>query len=203
MRKHYYSSLYLFERCSWIKKFVANAGCLKFIDIGCGPGTSGVALTDYLFVSNSSSIQFDYFGIDYYDSMLLAAADLMTNSLYNKCSINVFTKSISDIENCNLKNANSIIINTCYLFASPTLDIDLLANEINNLLNNYKGLPKFLLFQNTTDESKNINYKLFKNKINNHDVLLSEKTTIKYNNQRNSFYPPVHESVYFEVFKFL
>ena len=72
----------------------------------------------------------------------------------------------------------------------------------NNLLNNYKDLPRFLLFQNTIDELKNINYKQFKNKINNHEVLLSEKVTIKYNNQRNSFYPPVHESVYFEVLKF-
>lgn len=202
MRKHFYSSIYLFERCSWIKKFVASAGCLKFIDIGCGPGTSGVALTDYLFTSNNLSNQFDYIGIDYYDSMLIAAADLMTNSVYRKCTSSVFTKSISDIGNCDFNNSNSIIINTCYLFASPTLDIDLLVAEINNLLNNYKDLPRFLLFQNTTDESKNINYKQFKNKINNHEVLLSEKVTIKYNNQRNSFYPPVHESVYFEVLKF-
>jgi hypothetical protein len=202
MRKHYYSSIYLFERCSWIKKLVANDGCLKFIDIGCGPGTSGVALTDHLFTNNCLSNQFDYIGIDYYNSMLKAADDLMTNNVYNKCSTSVFTKSIGNIEKSALHNANSIIINTCYLFASPTLNIDLLAAEINNLLDDFKDLPGFLLFQNTTDDSKNINYIKFKNKIKNHEVLLSEKLTIKYNNQRNSFYPPVHESVYFEVLKF-
>ena len=202
MRKHYYSSLYLFERCSWIKKLISKEGCLKFIDVGCGPATSGIALTDYLLSIKNSKQQYDYIGVDYYDSMLTAAADFMTNSVYKECTNNDFIKSINEIKNDNFSNANSILLNTCYLFASPTLKIDLLATEINNLLNVYSSLPRFLLFQNTTDEAKNIKYELFKTKILKHDVLLSEKVTIKYNNQRNSFYPPVHESIYFEVLKF-
>lgn len=202
MRKHYYSSVYLFERCSWIKKLANNDGCLKFIDVGCGPGTSGIALTDYLLSIESLKQQFDYIGIDYYDSMLKAAEDLMTNAVYKKCNNIVFTKSISNLQSVDFNNANAILLNTCYLFASPTLNIDLLSTEINSLLATYSLLPRFLLFQNTTDESKNNNYKLFKTKIMKHEVLLSEKVTIKYNNQRNSFYPPVHESVYFEVLKF-
>jgi hypothetical protein len=82
------------------------------------------------------------------------------------------------------------------------LKIDLLATEINNLLNSNSAIPRFLLFQNTTDDAKNIKYELFKTKILKHETLLSEKVTIKYNNQRNNFYPPVHESIYFEVLKF-
>jgi hypothetical protein len=202
MRKHYYSSLYLFERCSWIKKLILNEGCLKFIDIGCGPATSGIALTDYLLSTNNSKQQFDYIGIDYYDSMLSAAADFMTNSVNKECSGNNFIKSITEINNDDFSNANSILLNTCYLFASPTLKIDLLATEINNLLNSNSAIPRFLLFQNTTDDAKNIKYELFKTKILKHETLLSEKVTIKYNNQRNNFYPPVHESIYFEVLKF-
>jgi hypothetical protein len=202
MRKHYYSSLYLFERCSWIKKLISKEGCLKFIDIGCGPATSGIALTDYLLSINNSKQKFDYIGVDYYDSMLAAAADFMTNSVYLECTNKEFIKSISEIKNEQFKNANSILLNTCYLFASPNLKIDLLANELNNLLNEYSTLPRFLLFQNTTDSAKNIMYELFKTKILKHEVLLSEKLTIKYNNQRNSFYPPVSESIYFEVLKF-
>jgi hypothetical protein len=202
MRKHYYSSIYLFERCSWIEKLTSAKGCLKFIDIGCGPGTSGVALTDYLHSIKRLKQQFDYIGVDCYDSMLEAAADLMSNSVYDKRNKTVFTKNIGNIVSGDFHEANSIILNTCYLFASPTLNIDLLATEINNLINDYSDLPRFLLFQNTTDESKNINYNLFKTKIIDHEILLSEKVTIKYNNQRNSFYPPVHESVYFEVLKF-
>jgi hypothetical protein len=202
MRKHYYSSLYLFERCSWIKKLISKEGCLKFIDVGCGPATSGIALTDYLLSIKNSKQQFDYIGVDYYESMLTAAADFMTNSVYKECTNNDFIKSITEIKKDDFSNANSILLNTCYLFASPTLKIDLLATEVNNLLNVYSSLPRFLLFQNTTDEAKNIKYELFKTKILKHDILLSEKVTIKYNNQRNSFYPPVHESIYFEVLKF-
>lgn len=77
-----------------------------------------------------------------------------------------------------------------------------MASEINGILSIYNQVPRFLLFQNTTDESKNINYSLFKSKLNQYEILLSDKVTIKYNNQRSSFYQPVHESVYFEVLKF-
>jgi len=202
MRKHYYSSLYLFERCAWIKKLISKEGCLKFIDIGCGPATSGIALTDYLLTIKNPKQQFDYIGVDYYNSMLAAASDLMTNSIFYECTNNQYINSIAEINNEKFKRANSILINTCYLFASPTLKIDLLATEINDLLNTYGSLPRFLLFQNTTVEEKNIKYELFKTKLLRHDILLSEKVTIKYNNQRNSFYPPVHESIYFEVLKF-
>lgn len=202
MRKHYYSSLYLFERCMWIKDTISKEGCLKFIDIGCGPATSGIALTDYLLSVNNAKKQFDYIGVDYYDSMLKAASDFMSNSVYKECSNNDYIKSISDINRDTFKTANSILINTCYLFASPTLKIDILASEINALLSEYSSLPRFLFFQNTTDPSKNINYELFKKRLLKREVLLSDKVTIKYNNQRNSFYPPVHESIYFEVLKF-
>jgi hypothetical protein len=202
MRKHYYSSLYLFERCSWLKKFLSKDGCLKFIDVGCGPATTGIALTDHLLTVKHENSKFDYFGVDYYKTMLVAASDFMENTVHQSCSANQFINSITDIKSENLKNANSIIINACYLFASPTLDITQLAKEINALLENYEKLPRFLLFQNTTDPLKNIKYEDFKTKIPRYDVLLSDKITVKYNNQRNSLYPPLHESVYFEVLKF-
>jgi hypothetical protein len=202
MRKHFYSTLYLLERCSWIKSLFAKEGCLKFVDIGCGPATSGVALTDYLVTTKSVKQKFDYVGIDYFESMLTAAADFMDNTEYKKCTSNIFLKNISELRKEHFASANSILVNTCYLFASPYLDIDSLASQINTVLEANGNLPRFLLFQNSTNEEKNIKYNLFKKKIIKHEILLTEKGTIKYNNQRNSFYPPVHESVYFEVLKF-
>jgi hypothetical protein len=202
MRKHYYSSLYLFERCSWIQNLINQKGCLKFIDLGCGPATSGVAMTDYLLSSSSSKQNFDYIGIDCYKSMISAALDMMDNPVYNKCTIKSFKQRLADLEEADFINVNSILINTCYLFSSPSLNVISLASEINGILSSYNQVPRFLLFQNTTDESKNINYTLFKSKLIHYEILLSDKVTIKYNNQRNSFYQPVHESVYFEVLKF-
>ena len=202
MRKHYYSSLYLFERCLWLKKIISLDGCAKFIDIGCGPATSGIALTDYLNADVLSLKQFDYFGVDSYQSMLDAASDLMTNDVYENCSYQQYVKSIKSIDINNLSNANSILLNACYLFASPSLEIDDLVMDVNTLLENYNTKPRFLFFQNTIEPNKNIKYESFKNKLIAHEVLLSEKVTIKYNNQRDSRYPPVSESVYFEVLKF-
>ena len=202
MRKHYYSSLYLFERCLWLKKIISLEGCAKFIDIGCGPATSGIALTDYLNSDELSLKQFDYFGVDSYQSMLDAASDLMTNDVYENCSCQQYVKSIKSIDVNNLSNANSILLNACYLFASPSLEIDDLVLDVNNLLEINKTKPRFLFFQNTIEPNKNIKYESFKNKLIAHEVLLSEKVTIKYNNQKDSRYPPVSEPVYFEVLKF-
>jgi hypothetical protein len=202
MRKHYYSSLYLFERCLWLKKIISMEGCAKFIDIGCGPATSGIALTDYLNADELSLKQFDYFGVDSYQSMLDAASDLMNNDVYENCRYQQYVKSIKSIDVNNLSNANSILLNACYLFASPSLEIDDLVLDVNNLLETNNTKPRFLFFQNTIEPNKNIKYESFKNKLIAHEVLLSEKVTIKYNNQRNSRYPPVSENVYFEVLKF-
>jgi hypothetical protein len=177
-------------------------GCAKFIDIGCGPATSGIALTDYLNADELSLKQFDYFGVDSYQSMLDAAADLMTNDVYENCSFQQYVKSIKSIDINNLSNANSLLINTCYLFASPSLDIDDLVTDVNNLLENNDTIPRFLFFQNTIEPNKNYKYESFKNKLISHEVLLSDKVSIKYNNQKDSRYPPVSESVYFEVLKF-
>jgi hypothetical protein len=93
-------------------------------------------------------------------------------------------------------------LNACYLFASPSLEIDDLVEDINSLLNAYKTKPRFLFFQNVIDPNKNFKYEIFKNKLIKHEVLLSEKVVIKYNNQKDSRYPPVSEPVYFEILKF-
>lgn len=122
MRKHYYSSLYLFERCLWLK-IISQEGCAKFIDIGCGPATSGIALTDYLNADVLSLKQFDYFGVDSYQSMLDAASDLMTNDVYENCSYQQYVKSIKSIDINNLSNANSILLNACYLLQAHPLKL--------------------------------------------------------------------------------
>ena len=153
MRKHYYSSLYLFERCSWIQNLINQKGCLKFIDLGCGPGTSGVAMTDYLLSSSSLNKNFDYIGIDCYKSMISAASDMMDNPVYNMCTLKSFKQRLGDLEEADFINVNSILINACYLFSSPSLNVISLASEINGILSSYNQVPRFLLFQNTIPPS--------------------------------------------------
>lgn len=201
MRKHYYSSVYLMERFNPIKQFYSSNGILKFIDIGCGPATSGIALIDFLNRITNTKIAFDYFGVDYYQSMRTEAGIMMNNNLYRPVEHEKYIESLDNFDSDWLNNANSIFINTCYLFASPSLNETELANSIKKIRLSKPNVPCFLLFQNTTDPSKNIRYFNFKKKLGNPEVLLTENYTIQYNNRRNSYYKPTPEPVFFEILK--
>ena len=202
MRKHYYSSLYVFQRLNLVEKFYSTVGRIKFIDIGCGPATSAIALTDHIYSFTNSTVKFDYFGIDFYKSMRSAAENFMDNEIYEKTDITCYLEDLTQIEFSSLKDANCILINTCYLFASESLKEDNLAQNIVNLRRAYPETPFFLLFQNTTDKSKNDKYLNFKTYLPKTTEILSEKTIIKYNNHRNSYYPPTQETVFIEILEF-
>ena len=202
MRKHFFSSLYLFERCQWLLNLAQRKGNIHFIDIGCGPGTSGIALVDYFHSNSMNNRYFYYSGVDCYDSMLNCAKEFLSHRSIDNLTTTEFVKNLSSINFLTQHNINSIIINTCYLFASPSLDVSTIANEMNKIFDSKPDTPKFLLYQNTTEIEKNRKYNLFKTLINPFETLLSENVSIKYNNQRNSYYTPVSETVYIEVLKF-
>jgi methylase of polypeptide subunit release factors len=202
MRKHFFSSLYLFERCQWLLNLAQRKGNIHFIDIGCGPGTSGIALVDYFHSNSMNNRYFYYSGVDCYDSMLNCAKEFLSHRSIDNLTTTEFVKNLSSINLLAQHNINSIIINTCYLFASPSLDVSTIANEMNKIFDSKPDTPKFLLYQNTTEIEKNRKYNLFKTLINPFETLLSENVSIKYNNQRNSYYTPVSETVYIEVLKF-
>lgn len=200
MRKHFYSTLHMLEINPWIKNLMIE-GKTKFVDIGCGPATSGIAVVDYLLSVGAPNNSFDYIGIDCYQSMLDAASDMMNNSVFDNKTAQ-FLNKINLIKVDDSENINAIFINTCYLFASPSLQVDELALDINTYLENYKEIPRFLLFQNTTDPSKNANYVDFKKKLIGHKVLNADQIEVKYNNQRGGFWPPASELVSYEILKF-
>lgn len=201
MRKHYYSSLSLFERFEELEKYYNSNGVVKFIDVGCGPATSGIALIDYLSTINTTPISFDYFGVDYYKSMRDEAKYFMDNPNYICQLHEEYLSNLKDFNFDWLKNANSIFINTCYLFASDTLDEKELANSIQNIQKSNPNVPCYLLFQNTTNPTKNRKYYSFKKLFPNFVVLLSENATIYYNNKRNTLDSSGSETVFFEILK--
>ena len=200
MRKHYYSSLHLFERFSHIADFHGTNGRIKFIDVGCGPATSGIALVDYLHTINGDTVSFDYFGVDYYRSMRQEAQYMMQNAVYENTNATFFMRSLGDIDFRDLENANSIFINTCYLFASDSLNEEQLAKEVLNVKRSKRDVPFYILFQNTTDPAKNIKYRNFKRHLcYDREPMLKVNSWIRYNNRRNSLFKPTEELVYFEI----
>jgi hypothetical protein len=201
MRKHYYSSLSLLERFEPLTNLYNSNGIIKFIDIGCGPATSGIALIDYLNSISEAPISFDYFGVDYYHSMREEAKYFMDNSLYKPTLHEEYFKSLSEFDFDWLNNANSIFINVCYLFASDSLNEIELAESIQNIKKAKPEVPFYLLFQNTTNPLKNQKYYKFKKLFPNFEILLTENSTIRYNNKRNSLNSSGQETVFFEILK--
>ncbi|WP_333621111.1 hypothetical protein [Sphingobacterium multivorum] len=199
MRKHYYSTLYLLERFNRLQDFHGTNGRIKFIDIGCGPATSGIALTDHIHAIGGSEVSFDYFGVDCYQSMRTEAAYMMDNGVYENNNSTFYLERLGDIDYEDLNNANSIYINTCYLFASDSLNEVELAKDVLNVKKAQGEVPFYILFQNTTDATKSVKYNNFKEQIGNFTVRLEGTSLIRYNNRRNSYFSPTEEAVYFEI----
>jgi hypothetical protein len=202
MRKHYYSSLYLFEKCTWLKRFPKQPGAIKFIDIGCGPATSAIAFIDYLVSLGMEVAQFDYIAVDYYNSMLKGAAEMMDNELHQPINASIYINELKLLDLDVLEDASCVLINTSYLFASDSLNEDELAESILDILKIPNKCPKFLFFQNVIDPDKNEKYERFKNILHDPQLIFEENRVVKYNNYRNSIFPPTPERVRFEVIKF-
>ncbi|RWY48178.1 hypothetical protein [Mucilaginibacter gilvus] len=202
MRKHYYSSLYLFEKSTWLKRFIKQPGTIKFIDIGCGPATSAIAFIDYLISLGMEVAEFDYIAVDYYNSMLKGAADMMDNELHQPVNASIYINELKLLDLDVLEDASCVLINTSYLFASDSLNENELAESIQNILKIPNKCPKFLFFQNVIEPEKNEKYERFKNILHDPELIFEENRVVKYNNYRHSTWPPTSERVRFEVIKF-
>jgi len=199
MRMHYFTSLSIYERSQIVEKYNEIKGQIKFVDIGCGPGTSGLAFTEHMFDVTGRQATFDYYGIDCSMSMMEMARFIMNNSGFQENNHLGFYRDIHDIDLGDFSNASCIIVNACYLFASNTLDVTVLSDFIHRLGQAYPRCPKFLFFQNPAYDLLNIKYEQFKRQIPGCKTLFSEVEVVRYHTKRNAFTAAKKRSVYFEV----
>lgn len=202
MRMHYFTSLSIFERSQIIEKYYNTGGKIKFIDIGCGPGTSGLALVEHIYNFTETRAAFDYYGVDSSLKMQERANAVMSNLAFDESNYKEFFSDVSLIDKRTLANSTCIIINACYLFASTTLDLTGLATFITELRDMYPFKPKYIFFQNPEYDFLNENYFRFKRLIGNHVIDFSKVEIIHYHTQRNPYNGAKRKSVYFEIVKF-
>ena len=202
MRMHYFSSISLFERSDLVNQFYQTNGRIKFIDIGCGPGTSGLAFAEHIYTTTGLPSVFDYFGIDTSNVMKQQAQDMMVNSVFVNPSTTNFFSDITQVSSNYLDNASCIIVNTCYVFASQHLDLDRLAEYLNNLNKKFPYIPKYLLFQNPNNDYVNRRYFEFRELLDQKEVIYSQKEKIFYYNQPKQYGEPKNRIVFFEILKF-
>ncbi|MDC0480286.1 hypothetical protein OAN76_02275, partial [Candidatus Marinimicrobia bacterium] len=139
---HFSSTVALFYdlREIFLEKIINTSNKIYFVDIGCGPFTSGIAFLHFTRLRSTqktielrrNSIDLQYRGIDLSNSMLSLGKKLCTdyssgiedNGLYySKISVsNSVMRVTRSIRNSGINS--TIILNCCYLFASPSLDVD-------------------------------------------------------------------------------
>jgi SAM-dependent methyltransferase len=206
MRMHYFTSLNFYERSEFFEMFYNSTGRIKFIDIGCGPGTSGLAFANYIFEKTKIPAVFDYFGIDTSLNMQNQAKEMMKNQIFTSNYIPYFVRSINNIEINSLANSSCIILNASYVFASEDLSIDEIVTFINDLRKIHRYTPKYLLFQNPANKISNIElnkrYTEFKKLLGNYEEIYIKKCErICYYNQIKMYGEPKFRDVYLEILK--
>ena len=195
MRMHFFSSVYLFERLDAFITLYKSPGRIKFVDIGCGPATAGLSFIEHIYRQTGQHVSFDYIGVDFHQNMLNGAAYFLDNPVFRPVQAPVFIKNLSELEFAHLDQANSILINTSYLFASENLNPEALAMDVMNVRKSQPNVPCYLIFQNSVKEENNYKYERFQNAIGNYQLLHWGKPNIHYSTQRgslNSTYIPVY-----------
>ena len=187
MRMHFFAALHLFERSDIFATLYKSPGTVKFIDIGCGPATSGLAFIDHISERTGEVVSFDYVGVDYFAKMRAGAEYFMNNDVFQKKEHAVYLKRLDELDFGIMEKANSIFINTSYLFASEYLDEAELARDVLSLRRSNPDCPCYLIFQNATGAKKNAKYFEFKKHVADFKTIYTGNPQIPYSNQRNSY----------------
>ena len=165
---HFTSSVALFyQNQPFFNNVFLTSKRILFIDIGCGPYTSGFAFLYYTRLLGVSEIltplvggtQLEYYAFDNADSIQNLGARLLTayETAENDGLFHFQTKTqYSDFKDIpslitDADSETSIILNCCYFFASKTIDITTFVTSIQSLLDNNPKAKILLLYQNPAD----------------------------------------------------
>ncbi|OKH53427.1 hypothetical protein NIES2101_11280 [Calothrix sp. HK-06] len=197
MQQHTVSQLYIFEKHANIfdKYFFEPERRVIFIDFGCGPLSSGIALAMYyaqVQKSNSQKFFLNYIGMDKAESMLLKAKEFSRYpnlfpqettfyfiNTYKEASIFKY-RLYQCLDSYISKNA-LIILNFSYLFASESLDIDKLIRLIQEILSTYESQQVCLIFQNPPGTDLNIKWNKFQSQIKELKTVIKGPISEKFN----------------------
>lgn len=199
LKKHFFTAYGVFEIVvdSLGDFFNKEEYTPTFIDLGCGPMTSGLALGDLIKSKTGNAINFTYVGIDISKAMLYKAKEFEKLSIFsNDCQFYYYTdwgklgfKILYD------KGVNHpIILNASYLFASDSLDPENLAEFVKMISSNFNNV--YFVFQNSTLLERNLKYERFKSYLEIKPIISSSEI-LRY---KAATYE-TDEHVYYEILK--
>jgi SAM-dependent methyltransferase len=175
-----------------------------FIDIGCGPLTSGLALGQLYYDKKGEPLPINYIGIDISEAMIRKAREFSQIDFFNENTGFDFYKNWNDIPSDELQQLaganNPFLLNASYLFANLNEDIiHDLAEFVTQLTNKYKNVH--FIFQNPDRTDRNVTWELFKSKVNIKESYKGVEKIV-YKTSRHSLNEPGSETVLYEIITF-
>ena len=128
------------------------------VDIGCGPFTGGLALAATL----GDDPRFDYIGVDRADSMRRLGGRLAGSGLLPGRVTAHWAPDIGAVPWPRAPGFRDVIVIVSYLFASPTLDAEVMFGGLDGLLARLGGGAVTLLYTNSAREEANRQYPGFR-----------------------------------------
>ena len=174
---HFSSSYVFYQKETELLLSLIKNKTVFFIDIGCGPFTSGLAFNRWLtnFAENNSG-EINYIGVDTSKNMLQKAQEVSKGTPHLNYKTTNFVTDKNKIFNLHQfsfrDNVESIIIlNFSYLFGSNTITAPDMAQFTNELFRFHsddknENLPKFIVMQQNPDyEHSNDKWSDYKKKL--------------------------------------
>ncbi|UQV46499.1 hypothetical protein KIV45_05895 [Janthinobacterium lividum] len=135
------------------------------LDIGCGPFTAGLALANIV----GPKEPFIYHGIDRARSMRdvgeMFASKVRALKELHPDTVIEFHGSLSDVKFAKQAPNKITVVILSYLFASTTIDVDALANEIIEACTKIGWGPVFIFYTNSTREAAGANFPSFRDRM--------------------------------------
>ena len=128
------------------------------VDIGCGPFTGGLALAATL----GDDPRFDYIGVDRADSMRRLGGRLAGSDLLPGRVTAHWAPDTGAVPWPRAPGFRDVIVIVSYLFASPTLDAEVMFGGLDGLLARLGGGAVTLLYTNSAREEANRQYPAFR-----------------------------------------
>lgn len=201
LKKHFFTSYAVFQTVTdSLKAFFSNEEYKPvFIDLGCGPMTSGLALADLVHSTTGSGINFSYIGVDISKPMMEKAMSFQSLDIFSSSSTFNFVSNWNDIDHKTLHDLagknNPIIFNASYLFASSSVDPIDLGKYVMDISKNFDHV--FFVFQNPNRIDRNLKYEEFKDSISCVPIIPSTNENIRYMAASNE----ANEDVSYEILK--
>jgi hypothetical protein len=205
MKKHFFTSVAVFKKVwkSLHEIFTDNNYTPIFIDIGCGPLTSGLAMAELHQNETEESLRMNYIGIDISNAMIEKAKEFSQSELFHPDTTFSFFKSWNDIPKEKLEELagknNPFLLNASYLFANLSSNmVDNLVIFVKKLVHDFKNVH--FIFQNPDRVDRNEGWERFKQQLRFEEINKEQKVEhVVYKTSKAAMREPGEEDVYYEI----